>query len=59
MNINKKYVGFKKNIKKHGLLFHYNIRAYPLLGIGFVGVRRIPCSCSELLRKLAYPGICQ
>ena len=34
MNIKKKAVGFKKNIKKHGLLFHYNIRADTLLGIG-------------------------
>ena len=27
MNIKKKAVGFRKNIKKDGLIFHYNIRA--------------------------------
>ena len=28
MNIKKKAVGFQKNIKKHGSLLNYNIRAY-------------------------------
>ena len=51
----KKYVGFKKNIKKHGLIFHYNIIADPLLGIGYISVRCIICSCSEFLRKLSSP----
>ena len=26
-----------------------------MLGIGYVDVRRIPCSCSEFLKKLALP----
>ena len=33
MNKNKKTIGFKKNIKNHGLIFHYNIRADLMLGI--------------------------
>ena len=45
MNIKKKAVGIKKNIDKHGLLFHYNIREDPLLGIGYVSIRWITCSC--------------
>ena len=35
--------------------FHYNIREDTLLGIGYVAVRRIPCSCSECLSNLASP----
>ena len=42
MNIKKKYVGFKKNIKKHDFIFHYNIRKDPMLGIGYVDVRSMP-----------------
>ena len=53
--IKKKSIGFKKNIKKHGLPFHYNIRKYPMLGIGYVAVRQKPCKCSECLRKMASP----
>ena len=55
MNIKEKAVGFKKNMKKHGLLFHCNIRAYTLLGIHYVSVIRIPCRCSACLRKLISP----
>ena len=55
MNIKGKAVGFKNNIKKHGLVFHFNIRADPMLGIGYVAIIRIPCSCSGYLRKLDYP----
>ena len=55
MNIKTKDACFKKNIKKHGLYFHYNIREYPLLGIVYVAVRRIPYSCSECLRKISSP----
>ena len=29
MNINRKSVDFNKNIKKHGFIFHYNIRSDP------------------------------
>ena len=45
MNIKKKAVGFKKIIKKHGLSFHYNIRADPFLFIGYVTVRHMKFSC--------------
>ena len=55
MNIKKKDVGFNKHIKKHGLLFHYNIISYPLLGIGYVAVGSITCSCSACLRELYSP----
>ena len=49
-----KAVGFKKNIKKHGLIFHYSIRADPFLGVGYVAVRQITCSCSVCLSKLYF-----
>ena len=55
MNIKKKAVGSNRNIKKHGLLFRYNIKADPLLGVGYVEVRRIPCICSGYLSKLDSP----
>ena len=51
----RKTVGFKKNIKKHGLLFHYNIRSYPMLGIGHFSVIWIQFRCSAYLRKLYSP----
>ena len=51
----KKAVGFKKNIRKHGLHLPYNIRIDTLLSIGYIAVRHIPCSCSSYLRKLASP----
>ena len=41
MNI-KKIAGFKINIKRSGLLVHYSIRAYTMLGVGYVTVRFIP-----------------
>ena len=50
-----KYVGFKKNIKKHGLIFCYNIRADNLLGIGYVYVRLIHFSCYACLSKMYSP----
>ena len=49
-----KFIFLKENIKNHCLLFCYNIRAYLILGIGYVAVRRIPCSRSLCLIKLAY-----
>ena len=55
MNISKKAVGFKKYIKKHGLLFHINILVYPLLGICYVASRQISCRCSACLSKMATP----
>ena len=57
MNIKGKTVGFKKNVKKNGLVRHYNLRADPLLGIGYVAVKQIPCSCSAGLIKLDSPWI--
>ena len=50
-----KSVGSKKNFKNHGLLFHYYIRAYIMLGIGYVAVRRIPRTCYAYLRKMDPP----
>ena len=52
MNIKTKYIGFKKNIKKHDLIFNCNIRAYTMLSIGHVDVRGIPFSCSLYLNNL-------
>ena len=55
MNINNKSIGFNKNIKKHGSIFHYDIISDPFLSISYVSVRMIPCSCLECLRKLYFP----
>ena len=55
MNINKKAVGFEKNIKNHGLLFHYNIAADNMLGVFYVAVIRISCRCSTCVSKLYSP----
>ena len=44
-----------KNIKRHGLIFHYNIRSDNALGIGYFAVIWIPCMCSACLSKLYYP----
>ena len=37
------------------LFFYYNIRTDPLLGIGYVDFKWIPCSFYSLLSKLDYP----
>ena len=55
MNILKRAIVFKKNINKHGLLFHYNIRTDTFSGIGYFDVSWIPCSCLVCLRKLYNP----
>ena len=55
MNIKKKDVNIKKNIKEHGFLFHYNARTYPLLSISYIDFGQIPCGSSECLRKLSLP----
>ena len=47
INMKKEDVGFKNNIKKHGLTFHYNIKADPMLSIGYVSAIWTPCRCSE------------
>ena len=54
MNIKKKYVDFK-NINKHGLIFHCNIRSDPMLGIGYVDFRWIQCRCPACLSKMDSP----
>ena len=36
------------------LFFWYRIRAYPMLGIGYIAVRRILFICSAYLRKLDF-----
>ena len=48
-------VGFRNNIKYHGLNFHYNIKSYPMLDIDYISVSQITCSCSEYSRKLSSP----
>ena len=48
----RKAVGFRNNINKHDQIFHNNIRAYTLLGVGYVAVRQTPCSYPASLRKL-------
>ena len=53
MTVKKEDIGFRKNIKKHGLIFHYNIRVDPMLGIGYVAVRRIRCIYYACLSKLS------
>ena len=50
MNIKKIYVGFKNNVKTHGLPFHYTISTYHMLGVGYVDVRWIPCIWYACLR---------
>ena len=50
-----KAVDFKNNIKYYGLVFHYNVCAYPMLIIGYVDIKHIPCSCYACLSKLAFP----
>ena len=55
MNIKKEAVGKNNNIKKHGFLFHYNIRSDTMLGIGCVAVRRISCSSFACSSKLDSP----
>ena len=39
--------------KQSGILTRYNFRADPMLGIGNIAVRRIPCACEECLKQLA------
>ena len=50
-----KAVGFKKNIKNHGFLFHYNISTHNILVDNYFSVRRILNRCYTCLIKLAYP----
>ena len=45
----------KKNIRNHGFIFQYNIRADPMLGICYAFVRWIPYIYSSCLRKMYYP----
>ena len=52
-------VGWDKrsNEKGNGILHHYNLRADPKLGYGYVAVRRIPCACDACVCQLKEPWI--
>ena len=52
MNNKENAVGFKKSIKKHGFIFHCNTRTDHFVGVGYVAIGRIPCSCYACLKKL-------
>ena len=45
----KKGINFKKG-KRNGILFMYNIRCDPDLGVGKATVRRIPCACNFCIK---------
>ena len=55
IKIKKRTFGFKKNTKKHDLIFNYNIREDPMLGIIYVDIICIPCIYYVCLRKMVYP----
>ena len=56
-NLTKKTKGWKKisNQKYNGIQHHYNFRADPVLGLGFLAVRRIPCACEACIIQLKKP----
>ena len=56
-SINKTTKGWKKNTKEkgNGIQHHYNFRADPILGLGKIAVRRIPCSCDACVHQLSLP----
>ena len=48
-----------QNEKKNGIQHHYNFRADPSIGLGFVAARRIPCfctACQDQLKSSWIPG---
>ena len=53
-NISKGTKGWIKhrNQKGNGIQHHYNFRADPALGVGFIAVRRIPCMCEGCITQL-------
>ena len=53
MNIKKKIVS-RKRLRSMVCFFTIYIRADPLLGVGYVAVRQITCSCSVCLSKLYF-----
>ena len=55
MNIRKKADNLEKNMNKYDLIFHYNIKEYPLLGIGYVAVVSMTCTFSACLKKITDP----
>ena len=58
-NLNQATKGWKKlnNQKGNGIQHHYNFRADPVLGLGVVAVRRIPCACKACIDQLKEPYI--
>ena len=53
-NLSMAAVGFESG-EHNGILAHYNLRADPALGVGWVVVRRIPCACIQCLEQLELP----
>ena len=43
--------------KRNGIQCHYNFRADPALGLGYVAVRRIPCACNACVSQLKEPWL--
>ena len=41
----------------NGIRHHYNFRADPVLGLGLVAARRIPCMCQACSRQLQQPWL--
>ena len=39
----------------NGIQHHYNFRADPDIGVGFIAVRRIPCACKSCTHQLSLP----
>ena len=58
-SISKGTKGFLKHNgqKFDGIQHHYNFRADPSLGHGFIASRRIPCACSSCVERLSLPWI--
>ena len=56
-SINKSTKGWRKNTheKGNGIQHHYNFRADPMLGLGHIAVRRIPCACEACVLQLSSP----
>ena len=46
-----------KNQKGNGIRHHHNFRADPVLGVGFIAARRIPCMCEGCLQQLQKPWL--
>ena len=46
-----------KSQTRNGIQHHYNFRADPALGPGYVAVRRIPCACNACVSQLKEPWL--